>query len=194
MITTVTPLAIAQVKYKKVMIDPRQKNSFSFTQQWDYRWDVFKDDSTGKFCRNDDQPLTADDTAHLYYTANCVTNVQGGYDIRYCSATKLNDTILMVFSDGRPAYASEFRVYIMGDLFYFQPHTIYPSSVNREAISYRVTQQALVINKANYAVGEVLQGRIGAEFIETVQRPDQPPRKQKLFLKGYFSTAIGSMK
>lgn len=76
----------AQMKYSKFRVDRTMKDTFTFAVNWDYFWEVFKDDSTGEFSRNDDQPLTPADTAHLFYTANCLTNVQGGYDIRYCFA------------------------------------------------------------------------------------------------------------
>ena len=95
-----------------------------------------KDDSSGEFTRNDDQPLTPADTAHLFYTANCLTNVQGGYDIRYCFADQSKGIITLTFSDGLPAYASEFYFYITGDSFYFKPKTTYPWYITGQKISY----------------------------------------------------------
>ncbi len=118
-LTIVGQISNAQTKYSKVSVDRQMKDTFSFAKQWDYSWEVFKDDSTGEFTRNDDQSLTPADTAHLFYTANCFTNIQGGYDIRYCFADHNKGIITLTFSDGLPAYASEFYSLCQGRQFLF---------------------------------------------------------------------------
>src|SRR6186997_1295524 len=109
--------SFAQLSYSKFSVNTKMKDSFSFSKKWDYSWEVFKDDSTGTFTKNSDEPFQPGDTAHLFYTANCSTNVQGGYDIRYCDAEKHRNTITLTFADGLPAYGSQFYIYIESDSF-----------------------------------------------------------------------------
>ncbi|MCC6287962.1 MAG: hypothetical protein IT249_08755 [Chitinophagaceae bacterium] len=190
LLTFVGQITNAQTKYSKVFVDRQIKDTFSFAKKWDYSWELFKDDSTGEFTRNDDQPLTAADTAHLYYTANCFTNVQGGYDIRYCFANNDKGITTLTFYDGLPAYASEFFLYIKGDSFYFKPKTIYPSYIPRQKILYRVTKQKLKLNRSNYKIGDTIIGYVDAEFIETVSVPKKGTKQHKLYLRGYFRTQL----
>src|ERR1700747_1575032 len=65
---------------------------FGFTKHWAYPWYITKDDN-GKFSSAEDVKITAKDTAHLFYTASCSTNVQGGYEIRYCAASRVDGEI-----------------------------------------------------------------------------------------------------
>ncbi len=83
----------AQTIFSRVSVERKMKDTFSFAKQWDYSWEVFKDDSTGEFKRHDGQSITPADKAHLFYTANCLTNVQGGYNIQYCFADQGKDFI-----------------------------------------------------------------------------------------------------
>jgi len=182
--------SIAQSKYSKLSVDRQMKDTFSFAKQWDYSWEVFKDDSTAEFTRNDDQSLTPADTAHLFYTANCFTNIQGGYDIRYCFADQSKDIITLTFSDGLPAYASKFYFYIKGDSFYFKPKTIYPLYIPGQKISYQVTKQKLTLNKNNYKIGDILIGYVDTEFIETVSVPKKGTKQHKFYLRGYIRTPV----
>ena len=182
--------SFAQAKYSKLSVDRQMKDTFSFAKQWDYSWEVFKDDSTGEFTRNDDQFLKPSDTAHLFYTANCLTNVQGGYDIRYCFADQSKGITTLTFSDGLPAYASEFYFYITGDSFYFKPKTIYPMHIAGQKVSYQVTKQKLTLNKNNYKIGDKIIGYVDAEFIETVSVPKKGTKKHTFYLKGYIRTPL----
>ncbi len=166
------------------------EDTFSFSKKWDYSWEVFKDDSTGEFSRNDDRPLKPADTAHLFFTANCQTNVQGGYDIRYCNAEKHRNTITLTFSDGLPAYASEFYLYITADSFSFKPKTIYPISIPRQSITYEVTKQQLTLNKSKYQIGNIIIGYVDIEFIETVSLPEKGVQKNKFYLRGFVRTFL----
>lgn len=180
----------AQTKYSRLSVDRQMKDTFAFARQWDYSWEVFKDDSTGEFIKNDDRPLTPADTAHLFYTANCLTNVQGGYDIRYCFADQSKGIIMLTFSDGLPAYASEFYFYITGDSFYFKPKTTYPLYLPGQKISYQVTKQKLILNKNNYKIGDTIIGYVDAEFIETVSVPKRGTKQHKFYLRGYIRTPL----
>ena len=180
----------AQTKYSRLSVDRQMKDTFAFARQWDYSWEVFKDDSTGEFIKNDDRPLTPADTAHLFYTANCLTNVQGGYDIRYCFADQSKGIIMLTFSDGLPAYASEFYFYITGDSFYFKPKTTYPLYLPGQKISYQVTKQKLILNKNNYKIGDTIIGYVDAEFSETVSVPKRGTKQHKFYLRGYIRTPL----
>lgn len=166
------------------------KDTFSFAKKWDYSWEVFKDDSTGEFTKNSSEPLVPGDTAHLYYTANCLTNVQGAYDIRYCFAKQRKGILTLTFADGLPAYGSSFYLHISGDSFYFEPQITYPLRISGEKISYRVTKQKLTLNKPAYKIGETIMGYVDAEFIETVSVPNKGTKKHTFYLKGYFRTPL----
>ena len=180
----------AQTTFSKIAVDGKMKNKFSFTKKWAYSWDVFKDDRTGKFSKNDGQKIVRGDTAHLFFTANCQTNIQGGYTIKYCYANKNKDTITLVFSDGLPAYASEFYVYITGDSFACEPKTIYESFLPGHKITYEVLKQKLVLNKHRYAMNDIIKGYIDFEFIEIYSVPNEGIEKSSLYLRGYFKTPL----
>jgi hypothetical protein len=165
------------------------KDTFSFARHWDYDWDVFKEDD-GTFTAADGRKLIARDTAHLYFTANCTTNVQGGYTIRYCYAKKQGDTLKLVFSDGLPAYASTFYIYVIGDHFYFKPRIIYPAHVRGQKFSYQVTRQQLTLNKSVFKNGEMILGSVDVEFTETFTAPGYPESSQHYFLKGFIRTPV----
>jgi hypothetical protein len=181
---------LAQAKYSKLSVDRQMKDTFAFAKQWDYSWEVFKDDSTGEFTRNDDQPVTTGDTAHLFYTANCLTNVQGGYNIRYCFADQSKEVIRLTFSDGLPAYASEFYFYLKDDSFYFKPKIIYPVRISGQKISYQVTKQKLTLNKNKYIIGDKIIGYVEAEFIEIVSVPNKGTEKRTFYLRGHIRTPL----
>ncbi|MEG4904754.1 MULTISPECIES: hypothetical protein [unclassified Microcoleus] len=176
--------------FSKVLVDKHLKDTFSFAKNWDYSWEVFKDDSTGEFSKNDDEPITPADTAHLFFTANCSTNVQGGYDIRYCFANKTKDGLILIFSDGLPAYASEFYVHIQGDSFYFEPQTVYPALIPGQKTSYQVTKQRLMLNKSRYSLGDIIIGYVDMEFTETVSIPEKGTQKDTFYLRGYIRTGL----
>jgi hypothetical protein len=189
-LTVVIQNSFAQVKYSKLSVDRQMKDTFLFAKQWNYSWDIFKDDSTGEFTRNDDQILKPGDTAHLFYTANCSTNVQGGYHIRYCIANQTQGMIILAFSDGLPAYASEFYFYIIGDSFYFKPKTTYPAYSPGQKTTYQVTKQKLTLNRNNYKKGDTIIGHVDAEFIETISSPKKADEKHTFYLRGYIRTPL----
>ncbi len=170
----------------KVTVDKNLKGNFSFTKNWDYPEGVFKDDSTGEFTT--DGSLL--DTTHLFFTANCSTNVQGGYDIRYCYATKVKNKIRLTFADGLPAYASEFYVYIDTSSFWCDVETIYPAITKGQKKSCTIAKQKLTLDKSKYSKGDTIKGFIEMEFIETVSVPNKAVQKRNLFLKGYFKTPL----
>jgi hypothetical protein len=182
--------AFAQKKYSKVTIDRNMKDTFSFIGQWDYPENIFKNESTGRLSRNDDKPIQRGDTTHLYFTANCKTNVQGGFDVRYCFASKTKGTIILKFADEQGDFASEFYAYIKGGSFYFRPETLYPMITRGEKISYRVTKQRLVLNKDSYVTGDRIIGYIDCEFIETYSAPIRKTESHKIYLSGYIKTLI----
>ncbi len=179
----------AQSNYSRLSFDTQMRDTFSFANKWSYSWEIYKDDSTGEFIRNSSEPLLPSDTAHLYYTANCFTNLQGGYPIRYCFAKKNKGVIALPFSDGLPAYASEFYFYIIGDSFYFKPKTIYAVRTPGQRISYKVTKQKLILNNSKYKTGDTISGYVDAEFIETVSVPKKSTG-HTFYLKGYIHTPL----
>lgn len=170
-----------------VQIDPGLKDTFSFSKKWDYDWDIIKEDN-GKLSAANGRKIKAKDTAHLYFTANCTTNVQGGYSIRYCYADKTGDTLRLFFSDGLPAYASAFYIYVIGDSFYFKSKTVYPAYVRAQRFSYEIVNQQLKLNKANYRPGEIIIGAVDIEFSETFTAPNVDTTRKQYYLKGFIRT------
>jgi hypothetical protein len=179
----------AQRKYSKITFDRNLKDTFSFVNHWDYPENIIKDESTGQLSRDDDKPFKSSDTAHLYFTANCETNVQGGFNVRYCFATRNKETIILKFFDEQGDFASEFYAYIKGDSFYFRPVTVYPLSIHGEKISYRVTKQKLILNKNSYVIGDTIIGYIDCGFIETYSAPIRKSESHKIYLRGYIKTS-----
>lgn len=154
------------------------KDGFPFSREWAYPWYVSRRED-GSFEHAMGEVITAEDTAHLYYTAGCETNVQGAYPIRYCYARYDKDTLKLVFEDGMPAYASSFEVAVQGDSFTVRPHLVYPSpgTVRME----KITQQQLTLNsnnRRNYAGGYIYYEFTLAGSAE------------KYYLRGFFNTPL----
>ncbi len=184
----ITGLNLAQTNYTaRYMVNANLKDNFLFTRHWDYAWDVFKEDN-GKFNTADGRKLRPADTAHLYFTANCKTNVQGGYTIRYAYAKIKDSVITLTFSDGLPAYASEFTFYIKKDSFYFKPSVIYPAPTPHT--TYRVDKESLVLNRSKYNKGDFLTGYADVRFTEIVAAHGEQVIYTALYIKGYFKTKL----
>lgn len=181
-----------QTKYSRINIDHQMKDTFSFVKKWDYSWIVVKDENTGSFEKFDGQPIKPADTAHIFHTASCSTNVQGGYDIRYCFAEEKSDSITLIFSDGLPAYASVFYfcLNIAKREFYFKPETIYPKLITGQNISYLTTKQKLTLDKLNYQVNDTILGQVDVDFTEIISVPNQKESRKRFYFRGYFRTQI----
>ena len=179
------------LQYASVIIGQEPNGVFSFTKNWAYPWDVVKDDN-GNFSKAEDGKITSKDTVHLYFTANCKTNVQGSYSIRYCYATKKAGNIKLNFSDGLPAYASKFDFNIEKDRFSFNPNLIYPEIVLGEKRSCRVIKSKLILYQKNYTISKKVSGYIDAEFIETTSVAGKKPESHKYYFRGYFKTPVKS--
>ena len=162
---------------------------FTFTQNWAYPWNITKDDN-GRFSKIEDGKITSKDTVHLYFTANCKTNVQGGYSIGYCYATKEAGNIKLNFSDGLPAYPSEYDVTIERNRFSFNPNLIYPEMILGEKRSCRVTKNKLMLYQKNYTNSKEISGYIDAEFIETTSIAGKKPESHRYYFRGYFKTPV----
>ncbi len=182
--------AVAQQKRcSAVIIREMPKEKFAFNSHWDYRWDIIKDDN-GKFTSTTADQYKPVDTAHLYFTANCKTNVQGGYTIRYCYADFKTDTIAITFVDGDPAYGSYFTLNIIDGRFSLQPHTVYAEMVTGERITYKITRSQLMLSTGDYNKETTIKGYINISFDETINRPGEKTNVNKLYLRGYFKTPI----
>ena len=180
-------------KFSRVKVKKHMKDTFSFAKKWEYT--LFRPRGrrcsvVPRFVRDTCTELTAADTNHIYFTADCRTNVQGGYVIKYCYAEKLSDTLKLTLADGWPAYASEFSFYIIGDRFFFKPRTVYPAIKRGQKITYRIQKQKLTLNNNQFMPGDVIMGYIDAEFIEDVAIPGKPVYSKKLYLKGSIRTDV----
>lgn len=120
--------------YAKIDIKAQPAGNFSFTKNWAYPWYIIKDEQTGTFTSNFNEPVKKEDTAHLFFTANCNTNVQGTYHIRYCTAEKIEDTVMLTFSDGMPAYASNFYIKIIHGQCSFTPQLVFPATGSNKRV------------------------------------------------------------
>lgn len=190
-IALITQTVSAQTKWSKIIVDPHMKDTFSFAQQWAYAWDLITDEATGKFLeKTDGTEITPADTAHLFYTASCTTNVQGGYHIRYATAVLQQQGLMVTIADGLPAYASEFHLHLKGDSFSFIPRIHYPKRFEGEKRSYTITRQQLTLNKAGYHADDTMMGYIDVEFVQVVTIPRRPTQRRTYYLKGYIRTKV----
>ena len=151
--------------YSPIIFEREPKGVFLFTKNWAYPQNTVKDDN-GKFSKADGEVIARTDTAHLYFTANCKTNVQGGYPIRYCYASKKGKDVTLNFSDGLPAYGSSFDVTLEGNRFKFVPNIVYSALNKNEKVTYRLTGDKLVIYQKKYYYSKMISGYIDAEFTE----------------------------
>ncbi len=181
--------AKAQEKfYAPVTIDENPKTHFAFTKNWAYPWYMSKDDN-GKLIKNIDGKITKADKAHLYFTADCKTDVQGGYSIRYCHATRKNGTVTLVFEDGLPAYAGVFTAVINKKGVFFEPKLIYPQFVPGQKNTYQIKNLRLTLNQKNRTTSKVISGFIDAVFLEIATLKDKKESSIH-YLRGYFKTPL----
>ncbi|WP_118976229.1 hypothetical protein [Taibaiella koreensis] len=152
------------------------KDGFPFSKEWAYPWYISKDDN-GHFEHAMGEPIKADDTAHLYFTASCETNIQGVYNFRYCYASMDRDTLKLLFEDGLPAYASSFEVKVYKKNFEVIPHLVYPSQ--EKATPGKVLDQALTLSVNGYGAG----GYISYEF-------QIAGHEETYYLRGFFNTPM----
>ncbi|MFC0519031.1 hypothetical protein ACFFGT_32765 [Mucilaginibacter angelicae] len=174
-----------------VIVDKTVKANFAFSEKWAYPWHVIKQ-AGGKFENTLGNNISKADTAHLYFTANCKTNVQGGYKLKYCFAAKNKTGIRLNFADGLPAYANEYHVYIQSNKYYFEPELVYPDVVAGQKTTYRVVKSKLILNQQDYDTAKVLSGYIDTEFTETITGPTKTHFTHTYYFRGYFKTKIKS--
>jgi hypothetical protein len=160
-----------------------------FTKHWAYPWYVIKHPN-GKFENTMSGKIKKADTTHLYFTANCQTNVMGGYKLRYCFANKNANSITLKFADGAPAYENEFLVYINKNDHSFEPKLISPALVAENNKTYRVIKSKLNLDQQDDDKAEILSGYIDTEFTETTSAPKAKPITRKYYFRGYFKTEV----
>ena len=115
----------------------------------------------------------------------------GGQQLRITYHGGDGNDIVLTFSDGLPAYASEYYVYIKGDSFSFKPKTIYPAPPMRgEKTSYRITKQKLVLNRNSYSEGDIIIGYVDIGFLEIVSAPGHKTVQHPRYLRGYIKTPL----
>jgi hypothetical protein len=161
----------------------------SFTKHWAYPYYVIRHND-GSFENTEGGGIKAADTAHLYFTANCTTNVQGGYTVRYSAASKKEGNIILNFADGLPAYGSEYNVIISNKGFYFKPEIVYEEKIKGEKINYVVTKQKLTLYQKDVFTAKAISGYVDAEFMETTTPEKGKPVIRKYYFRGYFKTAV----
>lgn len=182
--------AIAQSSvYSPVVINKIPVEKFLFIKKWAYKWDVIKDNN-GKFAKTTDSVLEPADTAHLYYTANCRTNVQGGYNLTYCEAIKNNGAVELKFTGGQPAYGNEYKVYVKNSKFYFDPDIVYMEIIEGATITYKTIKGKLVFNQKDYETAEMISGYVNVEFEEITSLPKRKQVIRRYYLRGYFKTPV----
>jgi hypothetical protein len=172
-----------------VVFKKEPKRMFSFTKQWAYPWYILKDEH-GKFTKGEQGEITEKDTSHLYFTANCKTSVQGGYNVRYCDASKNGERITLSFLDAAAAYTSGFYIVLAKNKFIFEPKIIYPVYIRGEKTTCKITRRKLVLYQENYRTSKMISGYVNVEFIETVRVNKNKPVSHKHYFRGYFKTAV----
>jgi len=183
--------AFAQSRFaQKVVVQAVPADSLAFTSGWGYHWYMIKQGDV-TFENTNGTKLKAEDTAHLYFTSHCETNVQGGYAVQYCYASIKKGVIKLNFLDGMPTYSSQYNVFIKGDSFYCKAKTVYPISSVGEKIIDITKQQTLVLDKQKYEVGDTLKGYINFTFRETSRAPGRKTYNYTYYFKGFFCTLLG---
>ncbi|MBI1344568.1 MAG: hypothetical protein GC171_16730 [Terrimonas sp.] len=180
----------AQYKPGKIIFDQTLKDTFSYVHHWDYPWYILKDEETGELSNALNTGIHQEDTAHLYFTAHCETNVQGGYLIRYCEARRFGDTLKLILTDGLPAYASIFHIDIIKDSFNFSPELIFPAYSTTQPLQFSVQQQAMTLNLAAVDGAAMIFGFINFQFEQVIPLDNKPPEIYKYYLRGSIRTPI----
>lgn len=166
-----TFIANAQSKvYFPVKTENIPAAKLNFSKHWAYPWYVIKHPN-GKFENTLGGNIKKADTAHLYFTANCQTNVMGGYKLRYCFANRNADGIRLKFADCSPGYENEFTVYIAKNTHSFEPKLIYPVLAPENDKTYQVIKSSLRLDGQNDGKAGKLNGYIDTEFTETAAAP-----------------------
>jgi hypothetical protein len=181
--------AVAQ--YKIVIAKEPSPQVFDFTKHWDYPWYITKDDG-GKFSNAEGDTITSKDTLRQYFTARCKTNVQGGYEIRYCTASRNDEGINLCFADGPPAYGSDYVVGIKKGKCTFKPNVVYPELIPAQKITYTTTACHLTLYQQDYAQSKTISGYINAKFTEILFDKHNKKITRNYFLTGYFKTPVKS--
>jgi hypothetical protein len=182
--------SLAQSKtYTTVTIRKISGTRLTFTKKWAYPWNIIKvkDD---KFEDIESGKTIKSEVAHLYLTADCQTDVQGGYSVRYCYASKYKDTIRLNFADGLPAYANEFNIYIENGRFYFEPKIIYPQLIPNEKLIYHPISSKLILDQNNYKTAKMITGYINAVFEEITYSSTKKQAAKKYYFRGYFKAPV----
>lgn len=174
-----------------ITIGKTPEAKFSFTKNWGYKWNILKHND-GKFENIYGKQIQPADTAHLYHTANCQTNVQGGYNLSYCNATKKDGTIELIFTGGQPAYGSEYKVSLKNNKIYFDPDIVYEEIIENATMAYKITKSKLIFNQKSYNTAQALSGYINIEFNEVASLPKRKPVIHQYHLRGYFKTPVKS--
>jgi hypothetical protein len=175
--------SFSKISFGKTLID-----TMSFHKKWDYPWYIVTDEN-GKPAENTlGDSISANDTVHLYYTADCETDHQGLHTVRYCDASLKNGIITLKFGPELPAYAGELSVIIKGDQFRCEYEASYPAPTQN--ISWQIISQQLLLEKTNYKSGETIKGHIHVEFLESGTDAGGKKFSDKYYFKGYFKTPL----
>ena len=96
----------------------------------------------------------------------------------------------LTLSDGLPAYASTFYIYLTGDSLAFDPKTVYPVRRSGQIIVCQVTKQKLILNRDKYKTGAIVIAYLDAEFTETATSSTNQTKTSKYYLKGFIRTQL----
>jgi hypothetical protein len=172
-------------------VDYKFKDTLTFSNKWEYPWHILKNEN-GRFINIMDSLVHPEDTIKLYYTANCVSTHQGRHYIRYCSAIKSNDSIILNIKDKPPAYVSELTVKISGSSFESSFKAVYPVLDLNSEIFWRTKSQTLILDKQDYKIGDTIKGFIKVRFTEMNKLTRQQAKDQRTnyLIEGYFKTQL----
>jgi hypothetical protein len=172
-------------------VDYKFKDTLTFPNKWEYPWYILKNEN-GRFINTMDSMLQPEDTIKLFFTANCVSTLQGRHFIRYCSAIKSNDSIILRIGDKPPAYMSELTVKISGPCFESSFKAVYPVLDLNSKIFWRIKSQTLILDKQDYNIGDTIKGFIKVRFTEMNKLTGQRSKEQRTnyLIEGYFKTRL----
>lgn len=122
-----------------------------------------------------------DDASCADRKTECTTNHQGVHVLSYCLTYFYQDTLHIYFPPEYPAYTLDAEIRVAGGMY-----KAFISSIpftSDETPFYEITGQKLLLNKAEFNVGDTLQGYVELEFKDISINNSQD---EKLFFKGYI--------
>lgn len=177
------------IVYHTYQVDPNMPDTFTFPLRWDYPWWTIRNDD-GSFENTAGNAISAQDTAHLYFTADCTSDHQGEHAVQYGYAKIEEDLLTLSFRGGEPAYFDRYFIYIKKNEFgaAMDVSYIFPSEHIR--IDIRTLSQELLLDRSEVKAGDTIKGKVDVSFLETHSEKKQIIYQDTIRFHGYFKIPV----